>query len=191
MKTINGLGWACPKPVIELKKALKEIDSGSIMIIVDDPTALNNITTFARESGLGISHTVESDGTCITLTKTGDQGESAGQSKDLVIVISGNILGKGSDELGANLMKSYLYSLTEVEEKPKTLIFMNSGVYLTTEGTLVKESLDSLEDAGVEIISCGACLNFYGLENKLVKGSVGNMYLFAEKMNKAANTILI
>ncbi|MGD9559846.1 MAG: DsrE family protein, partial [Oscillospiraceae bacterium] len=72
-----------------------------------------------------------------------------------------------------------------------TLIFMNGGVFLTTEGSAVLESLEMLELNGVEIISCGACLNFFGLQDKVAIGSVGNMYDFVTKMNEAQNTIKI
>jgi selenium metabolism protein YedF len=190
-KTIIALGWTCPKPLIELKKALDQIEEGRVSIKVDDGSALGNISAFAAENGFEITHNEEKDCINITVTKKAGCSGAKAEGKDLLIVISSNVLGVGNDELGASLMKGYLYALTEAAVKPKTLIFMNGGVWLTTEGTPVKESLDLLAEAGTEILSCGACLNFYGIQDKLVKGAIGNMYTFVEKMNSAANTIKI
>jgi len=125
----------------------------------------------------------------VHLVRTGAPVQAGGGGAHLVIVITTDKLGTGSDELGANLMKSYLYALTEAPVKPRSLIFMNSGVFLSTTGTPVLESLEALELAGVEIISCGACLNFYNLQDQVAIGSVGNMYDFVTRMNAAGNTI--
>jgi selenium metabolism protein YedF len=113
------------------------------------------------------------------------------ESNNLVIAITDDILGGGDVELGKTLMKSYIYALTEVEPKPKTIIFINNGVSLATEGSPVLESLKTLEEQGVEILSCGTCLNFYGLKEKLMAGTVSNMYTIVEKLNKANNSIKI
>ena len=190
--TINALGWACPKPIVEAKKELDKHEEATITIWVDDPLALANLKDYAEENNLDFSYT--SSGAKehhITLVKKAGNAAAVTNNSNLVILITTNILGQGSEELGLNLMKGYLYALSEVTPKPKTIIFMNGGVHLTTQGTTAEESLLTLEAAGVEIISCGACLNFYGLEDKLVVGKVGNMYTFAEKTNKAANTIVI
>lgn len=191
MQTIDALGWQCPKPVIAAKQALEKLDKGSISILVDNEVALRNLLDFAKSQGFAASHEEEEGHYHITIEKSAAAGCEIMANEDLVIVISGNILGQGSDELGTSLMKSYLFALTEVSPKPKALIFMNAGVYLTTECTPVLESLELLDAAGVEILSCGACLNFFGLGDKLIIGQVGNMYAFAEKMNQAAKTIFI
>lgn len=109
--------------------------------------------------------------------------------RNLVLLVGTDKLGSGDDKLGAALMKSYMYALTENDIKPKTMIFVNGGVKLTTEGSDVIESLKNLHANGVEVLSCGTCLDFYNLKDKLLVGEVSNMYTIVEKMNKASNTI--
>ena len=113
------------------------------------------------------------------------------EDKKIVVMIATDSIGSGYEELGHNLMRSYIYSLTEVDVKPKTMMFLNKGVYLTTEGSPVLDLIGQLEDEGVEILSCGACLDYYGLNDKLKAGSVTNMYSNVELMHEADNTIVI
>ena len=114
-----------------------------------------------------------------------------GKNDNLVIAITTNCFGVGNDDLGATLMKSYLFALTEAEKKPKTLIFVNKGVTLVCEDSESLDAIRALEEAGVEIMACGACLNFYGLTEALAIGKISNMYMIVNKMNEATNTIKI
>jgi selenium metabolism protein YedF len=88
-------------------------------------------------------------------------------------------------------MKSYTYALTETAPLPKAILFLNSGVKLTSDGSLVLENIKKLEESGVEIVSCGTCLDFYHLKDKLMVGIIGNMYSIIEKMNSAGKVINI
>ena len=92
-------------------------------------------------------------------------------------------MGEGDDALGKILMKSYMYALSESSEIPEELVFLNGGVKLVTEGTEVLDSIKELERKGTKIISCGTCLDFYGLKDKLLTGEVSNMYTIVEIMN--------
>ena len=98
-------------------------------------------------------------------------------------------MGRGNDELGATLMKGFIYALSQLEELPKTLLFYNGGAKLTTEGSASLEDLKSMEAQGVEILTCGTCLNFYGLTEKLAVGGVTNMYSIVETLSGAAKVI--
>ena len=109
--------------------------------------------------------------------------------ENTVVVISSNKMGDGEEELGKVLMKGYLYALTQLETLPKTILFYNSGAYLTCEGSDSLEDLKSLEAQGVEIFTCGTCLNFYGISEKLQVGSVTNMYVIADKMAGAGKIV--
>ena len=106
-----------------------------------------------------------------------------------VIVISSRTMGSGDDALGAILMKGFLYAITQQETLPETILFYNGGAFLTTEGSASIEDLRSLEAQGVEILTCGTCLNHYGLADQLLVGDVTNMYVIAEKMTKAGKVI--
>ena len=106
-----------------------------------------------------------------------------------VVVIGTNCLGSGDDTLGATLMKGLLYALSQQERLPRTILFYNGGAKVTTEGSVSIEDLKNMEAQGVEIMTCGTCLNFYGLTEKVQVGSVTNMYVIAEKMLNAGNVV--
>ncbi len=189
-KELNAIGWQCPKPIIETKKILDSFTEGILTVRVDNAVAFNNLRSFAEDKGLGFSSEEENDIYVVHLQKTAGH-DGGGVSGRPVVVVSSDKFGKGSDVLGENLMKSYLYSLTEVNPKPQSLIFVNSGVFLACQDSAVLDTLATLEEQGVEIFACGACLNFYDLSERLAIGKVGNMYMFVEKMNNAANCIFI
>ncbi|MEJ1730210.1 sulfurtransferase-like selenium metabolism protein YedF, partial [Escherichia coli] len=106
-------------------------------------------------------------------------------------LITTDKLGKGSDDLGRILMKSFLYTLSEKKPYPCFMIFLNSGVKLTTEGSESIDDLMKLEEGGVEIVSCGTCLDFFEIKSKLKVGSISNMYDIADTISSSANTITI
>ena len=106
-----------------------------------------------------------------------------------VVVISSDKMGEGEEELGKVLIKGYIYALTQLETLPKTILFYNKGAYLTCEGSASLEDLKSLEAQGVEILTCGTCLNYYGITEKLQVGTVTNMYVIAETMAKAGKVV--
>ena len=107
------------------------------------------------------------------------------RKKNIVVVISSDKMGEGNDELGRTLIKGFIYALNEQDELPSTILFYNGGARLTCEDSPSIEDLKSLEAQGVAILTCGTCLNFYGLTEKLQVGSVTNMYVIVEKMTKA------
>lgn len=191
-KIINAVGLCCPQPIIETKKVLDAVDECTVTTIVDNTDAVENLSSFAQNSGYTVDF-AERDGQYHVTIKKEKAAEPsvAASGRSVVILISSNVLGQGADELGEGLMKSYIYALTEVQPRPSTLIFMNKGVFFTTEGSPVKDSIQSLEGDGVEILSCGTCLNYFGLSEKLIAGNVSNMYTIAEKLNQADKVIRI
>jgi selenium metabolism protein YedF len=95
-------------------------------------------------------------------------------------------MGSGNDDLGKVLIKGYIFALTQLDELPKTILFYNGGATLTAEGSDSIEDLKNLEAQGVEIMTCGTCLNYYGLTEKLQVGTVTNMYSIVETCAKAS-----
>lgn len=192
MKILDCRGLACPKPVIMTKKELENMVSGEIEVIVDNEAAKENVSKLANNLGVAFEIKERDSFYHIILKKEAkDNCEVINfeGTKDIVLLVSSDKLGDGDDKLGAALMKSYMYALSESENKPSTLLFLNGGVKLTALGSEVIESLKILENDGVVIMSCGTCLDYYGLKDKLLIGSVTNMYTIIEKMNKATNTI--
>jgi len=108
-----------------------------------------------------------------------------------VILITSDRLGTGDEELGKILMKSFLNTLWDYKTKPSKVIFINIGVMLTTEGSEVLETLEFLEKEGVEILSCGTCLAFYGIKEKLRVGNATNMPYIVDSLLTASKVITI
>ena len=191
MKEIDARGLVCPQPVILTKKALEEIEEGEIVAIVDNISARENVSRFA--ANLNYEYEVSDENGChyIKIRKVTGNQKLGGKEDSIVIVITSDKLGQGAEELGKVLMKSYTYALTETKPLPKAVMFLNSGVKLTSEGSEVLENIKRLEGSGVEIISCGTCLDYYKLKETLQAGIVGNMYSIIEKMNSAGKVINI
>ncbi|MGE5679166.1 MAG: sulfurtransferase-like selenium metabolism protein YedF [Pseudomonadota bacterium] len=191
MKEIDARGLACPQPVIMTKKALEEIEEGEVIAIVDNITARENVSRLAKN--FNYEYEISEDQGChyIKIKKTAASVKAQQKEGSIVIVITTDKLGQGAEELGRVLMKSYTYALTETNPLPEAVLFLNSGVKLTSEGSEVVENIRKLEGAGVEIVSCGTCLDYYQLKEKLQVGIVGNMYSIIEKMNQAGKVINI
>lgn len=197
-KEIDARGENCPKPFIMTKKALDEMDSGIVITIVDNEVAKENVSKLADSLALDYS-VKESQGDFYIEIEKNLQGSSepitssskSDNLKNRVVLFTKDKMGHGNDELGRVLIKGYIYTLTELDEKPDTLLFVNSGILLTTGDAETVEDLKKLESMGVKILSCGTCLDYYKLQNELKVGEIANMYLIADAMNQSENTITL
>ncbi|MDR2739524.1 MAG: sulfurtransferase-like selenium metabolism protein YedF [Treponema sp.] len=193
MEIINVLGKPCPIPVIEAKKALRKAVPGeTVRVLVDNDVSRQNLEKMAAGQGFASAFEVQGDGNVlVSITATAGTAAPAALSggQGFVAAIGKNTMGAGDDELGAILIKGFIYSLTEMDAPPETLLFFNSGVWLTTEGSNVIGDLKTLEAKGTVISSCGTCLDFYKLKDKLAVGNVTNMYAIASAMADAAKVI--
>lgn len=193
---VDARGLDCPKPVIKTKKAIESAGVDNVLTIVDNKIAKENVSKLAKS--LNCDFTVEEVGTdfyidifkCEVLSNDA-VAEKKPSIHETVILVGKDKLGEGNDELGEVLINGYFYTLTEVEPYPKAILFVNGGVNLTIEGSKVLEHLRLLESQGVEILSCGTCLDYYMAKDKLAVGGVTNMFTIVEHMNKAKNTIRI
>jgi selenium metabolism protein YedF len=190
MHTINCSGLKCPQPVINTKKYFDSIEKGEAEVIVDNEVAKINISKFCQNNNLSFSVEEREGLYHIKIAKENcDCQVMESDSKTLVILVTSDKLGEGDDILGTTLMKSYMYALSESDKLPIDLLFLNSGVKLVAEGSEVLDSLIKLKQRGVNIASCGVCLDFYKIKDKLSIGEITNMYTIIEKMNTSANTI--
>lgn len=214
-KEVNAIGDICPIPLVKAKEAIKELNgAGTVEVLVDNEIAVQNLTKMAQQKDYGcVSQKVKEQEYKVTLTigetqstsgenSTGNsvedkdnenQNQNESESmimctpakKNTLVVISSNTMGEGDPELGKTLIKGFIYALAQQDELPDQMLFYNGGAYLTCEGSPSLEDLKSLEEQGVEIRTCGTCLNFYGLTEKLQVGEVTNMYDIVERMSKA------
>ena len=204
MIKVNAIGDACPIPVVKTKNAIRELQGGgTVETLVDNEIAVQNLTKMANQKGYGVrSEKISDNEFKVTMTVNAEAAQAAADSavatieeencpvtpakkKNIVVVINSNQMGHGEEELGKTLLKGFIYALSQQDTLPSTILFYNSGAYITSEESASIEDLKSLEAQGVEILTCGTCLNFYGLTEKLQVGEVTNMYVIAEKMTQA------
>ena len=179
-------GLVCPLPVIETKKALVGLAGATLTVLVDNQTAKENVVKFASSQQCGVSVEPQADGFCIQITKPVKPAEPAAPasvpSGGMVCLITQDSLGHGNRELGSVLMKSFFYTLTE-QELPSKILFLNSGVLLTLQDSAVLGHIKALANSGVEVLSCGTCLDYYGVKEKLAVGGVTNKYTIVEALS--------
>ncbi len=204
-KTIDCRGMECPLPVVNTKKTAEAFtEDGTLLVQVDNETAVQNLTKFANSRNfvnsnqkvaekdylVSIQVSVNPDAAAEALPEAPEAEASVAESSDrFTVVISSNRMGNGDDDLGKALMKAFIFALTSQDKIAENLICYNSGAFLTCEGSDSLEDLKLLEEQGTKIITCGTCLNHYGLTEKLAVGSVSNMYEIVETQIKGGKII--
>ncbi|MBR2423430.1 MAG: sulfurtransferase-like selenium metabolism protein YedF [Oscillospiraceae bacterium] len=200
-RIIDCKGMACPLPVVNAKKASEELHAGDVLtVLVDNEIAVQNLSRFAEHKGFGVSAEKKADKEyAVIMSISGIAAEVTKEEeiacvmdsrrKGMLVVLSANVMGTGDPKLGTSLMKAFVFALTKQDQLPDTILCYNTGAYLTCEGADTLEDLKLLESEGVTILTCGTCLDFYGLKEKLAVGAVTNMYDIVERMENAAQII--
>ena len=206
-RIIDARGLACPLPVINAKKAAEEFkEAGTLTVLVDNEIALQNLQKFAAQKGFASAGTRKAEKEYeITIRVSQGSAGTAGREqpaesqpavcspdarqKGLVVALSASVMGSGDDKLGRALMKAFIFALTKQDILPETVLCYNSGAFLTCEDSESLEDFRTLEAEGVNILTCGTCLDFYGLKEKLAAGSVTNMYEIAGILEQAGSVV--
>ena len=187
IKQLDARGKTCPLPVIETKKVLETITDGKVEVLVDNAIAVQNLCKMAEQKNMkAISEKKSEDCYIVTIAVTNQTSDSKQDSPQIacrpdsraagtVVVLSSDQMGEGDSTLGRILMKGFVYALTEQDWLPETILLYNSGAKLT------------IDDA--EILTCGTCLNHYGLTERLAVGTVTNMYRIVEILSAAGKVI--
>lgn len=198
--TVDAMGKQCPIPVVMTKKVLDHAEQDDeIQILVDNETAVNNLSRLAGSTGCSFVSKKTADGYEIRMVvKSDKQGRSEAEPEivytpavpqgDYTVSIISDKMGDGDPELGGILIKGFVYALTQLETPPAVMLFYNGGARLTAKDSPCIEDLLTLQEKGTEILTCGTCVNFYGLGEPAV-GTVTNMYTIAEKLTKASRVI--
>ena len=190
MKEIDCRGLACPQPVVTTKQALDQSEENELTIIVDNPSSSENVERFARSQECSVKIDKKGQDFYVHIQKVRgrDEEKIVGQVekiKKVIVYINSDLLGVGDKALGSFLMKAFLKTLLDLEKKPDRLILINSGVRLASEGSQVLDTLSLLSEKGAEIVSCGTCLDFYKLREKMSVGKISNMYDIIQSMMEA------
>ena len=198
---VNAVGEQCPIPVVKATRALREMtEPGTLEVHVDNEIAVQNLTRMAGGNHLPVrSEKMGEKEFVVTMEVAEPAGETPRQEPELtcvpdsrgdfLVAVDTDVMGRGSDELGRTLMKGFLFAVSQLPRLPKTMLFYNGGARLTTEGSASLEDLKNMEAQGVEILTCGTCLNHYGLAERLAVGSVTNMYTIVEKLAGAGKVV--
>ena len=206
-KTIDCKGMACPLPVVNAKKASEELKVGDeLTVLVDNEIAVQNLQRFAEHRGFAVRGEKKAEDEYEVVMQMIKEAEAAvnadedaqeeeisceldRRKKGMLVVLSANVMGKGDEKLGTSLMKAFVFALTRQDKLPEAILCYNTGAYLTCEDADTLEDLKSLEAEGVTILTCGTCLDFYGLKEKLAVGGVTNMYDIVERMENARSVV--
>ena len=206
METLDMRGKPCPIPVVNAKNALAEQGTQGVALIVDNFVAVQNLEKMAKGSGLGFSYVEDSESQyTVTIVKDASQlpGEIEAKAeapvtatggrggRGPVVLVTSDSMGRGSEELGRLLIKGFIFSLTQLDQLPEAVIFLNGGARLTTEGAATVNDLKTLLGQGVEIYTCGTCANYYKLTDALAVGSITDMMNITNKLAKASSVIAV
>jgi len=194
-------GLACPQPVIRAKELLDSMAQGSVEVLVDNEAAQSNLARFGKSQGCAVAIRASGDTRHITLSKDGatkdtDAAQAPAEYRcdlpttGIIMVIPAETMGRGDDALGRVLMRAYVKTIKSLSPLPAKIFFYNGGVKITaTESDLIAP-LQDLAAQGVEIYSCGTCLDFFNLKDSLLVGQVTNMFEIMDAMAAQATTVV-
>ena len=202
MKILDVIGKRCPLPLIETKKALKDLPEGeALKVITDSETSKNNVSRFLQDNNIKSDWSKSGDVFEILINyQAADLEDVRAEDycitdppadKGFVIVFTSNYLGEGSEELGKILINGYLDTLIANEKLPGKMMFFNSGVLMTLKDSAQLEMIKELEDAGVEMLVCGTCLEFFDKTRDLAVGKISNMYEILDGMISTAKVLTV
>lgn len=194
---IDCCGLACPEPVLQTKKALENLPNDSILeVLVNSVASKENVLRYAQNCGHECRFEEREEGKTIIAIIKGFTCNIVEEAKeehflDKTLFLKSDTVGEG--ELGAKLVVGFLKSILELPKLPKRIICVNTAVYLTTEdeNAPITGILKSFEAKGVDIYSCGVCLEFYGVDKQLKVGKIGNAYGTIEMLLGGEGTITL
>lgn len=202
-KLVDARGMACPLPVVNAKQAAEEMKAGDVLtVLVDNEIAVQNLQRFANYKGFDVTGEKKAEKEYAVTIQIGEtkadepigaddaiECQVDSRKNGMVVVLSANVMGTGDEKLGKTLMKAFVFAVTKQDVLPETILCYNTGAYLTCEGSDSLEDFRVLEAEGVNIMTCGTCLDFYGIKDKLAVGTVTNMYDIVETMERAKSVI--
>ena len=197
MKTvkINAKGLACPQPVVLSKKALAEIESGEVVVCVDNETARDNVKRMAENEGCIVAVKEGDDGFELKITKLSSSKvsqESVTEKKvveeTLVYLFDSDFIGSNR-ELGKILVNGFLNAIPSLPKRKSKIVFISNGVKLTTRGSYVFDTLSKLKHSGFGMLICGTCLDFFKIRDKVQIGTVSNALEIMEALTNASKII--
>ncbi|MCL6271152.1 sulfurtransferase-like selenium metabolism protein YedF [Sansalvadorimonas sp. 2012CJ34-2] len=212
--SLDARGCPCPQPLIKTRRLWKTLNPGDrFEVIMDNDIACSNLITFLTDQGADPQTSQDGNEFVVSAVRTGEATQNGPdicplptssqpvaevtpvpevqpeQAGNYVVVLKSDRMGQGDDDLGSILAKAYVNTLKELDNKPAAIIMYNGGVKLATVNSGADETLKLLEAEGVDVIVCGACVEFFELKGKLAAGRISNMYEIAERMAAAGHVV--
>jgi selenium metabolism protein YedF len=189
---INAKGKACPEPVLMTKAALDRITEGVLTVIVDNSASAVNVKNFSEAQGCCCEIKEENGDYKIEVVKgyaCSTAQEAKAEKLNVVLHISGESMGSEDLVLGKLLMQGFVCNLKNITVKPVTVILVNTSVKMLTDNETTIAAFKELEEAGIEILACGTCLNHFGLTDSLKAGKIADAHTVMEKMFSAERLV--
>jgi len=192
METLDCRGQQCPQPVVQARQLMLEKADQPFCVLVDDTTSKENVTRLANKLGYSVSTTEDQGIFRLKMVPVGNvatEPDTVSTTGPTIIYIGSDEMGNGDQKLGQILMKNFIFTLTEGDVQPDAIYFVNTGVRLTVGGSDVLEPLEKLASNGVDIASCGLCLEYFDFKGSLAVGRISNMLELVNALEGAGNII--
>ncbi|HKL25816.1 MAG TPA: sulfurtransferase-like selenium metabolism protein YedF [Desulfuromonadales bacterium] len=192
METLDCRGQQCPQPVVQARRFMLAQPGSAFQILVDDAASRDNLRRLGENQGYTTEVTAQENDFLIALTPGDAQPVPSAKEPaagPTVILVGSDQMGNGDPKLGQILMKNFIFTLVEGDSLPDLMLFVNTGIKLTVGGSDVLEPLEQLAEQGVEIASCGLCLEYFELKESLAVGRISNMLETVNALNTAGRLI--
>jgi len=198
---VDARGLACPQPVILAKRAMNTAGGHPVVVLTSTEDQADNVIRMARELGWTSDVEITEQGARVVLTPapssptaTISTGPIRPQPSDhlpgaKVVLLTSTLLGRGAEELGRVLMRGFLSTLNELDERPATVILLSAGVHLAMDGAETVGELKDLVEKGTELLVCGTCASYYDIRERIAVGTISNMHTIAERLLSADNVV--
>lgn len=198
-------GMNCPAPVLNVRNVIDKESPSSMAILVDNDAARQNVIRFLEHQNYKVNSEMRdgdflvvgtrTDGSVITRETSSfsisKARETESGTKKIMVLVTSIHMGHGDDGLGDMLMFNFLKTLKEMGTDLWRVVFVNSGVSFTADGSEAIQILQELNMNGVQILACGACLAYYHILDKTEVGEVTNMLEIVKGMQLADTVITI
>ena len=185
MTTLDTRGNVCPMPLIMLKKALLEPENQhGLIVLTDNEISYTNLKSYLSNNQFIFETEVLDNYWSIKIVESKQPSKTIIKPNETVVVVNKNKMGHGNDDLGEILIKGFFNALNNLENKPNKIIFYNSGVLLCKDSYIENKVLKELSEKGIDLVLCGACVDFYQIKDNLNIGRISNMLEICEILMK-------
>jgi len=187
-KIVDCVGDICPVPVIKVKKAIAETAQGQrLKVFLDNEISAQNVSRYIES--LGMEHERhDEDGKIAVVTKVLQAKAEETAKTSWVVALGSDAMGSDAG-LGRELMKAYIFALTQLDELPSAIVMYNRGAMLVDENSPALADLRTLMNQGVRVLVCGICVTHYSLQDTMRVGEISNMYAISELMAQTGKVV--